>query len=190
MKKDAIYNDSWIFTLLLSTLLILAESVKTYTFTLPNITPRLSYSIILIPIIYLILNYITKKYGSKKSISSMCLSAVAVIVYLLIMTFALNQTFSIKPISGELCAYLISSMANIIIYNYLLNNSTLPWLLIFINYMCSCTIFHMFYTIIYLESVTTAHFWQSYFITLGIELIIVLIISIFDKTIKRGREYK
>ena len=120
----------------------------------------------------------------------MCLSAVAVIVYLLIMTFALNQTFSIKPISGELCAYLISSMANIIIYNYLLNNSTLPWLLIFINYMCSCTIFHMFYTIIYLESVTTAHFWQSYFITLGIELIIVLIISIFDKTIKRGREYK
>ena len=56
MKKDAIYNDSWIFTLLLSTLLILAESVKVYTFQIPKVLVNLSYSIILIPVIYLILN--------------------------------------------------------------------------------------------------------------------------------------
>jgi uncharacterized PurR-regulated membrane protein YhhQ (DUF165 family) len=190
MKKDAIYNDSWIFTLLLSTLLILAESVKVYTFQIPKISINISYSIILIPIIYLILNYIIKKYGSKKAISSMCLGAVAVILFLSIMSFSLNQQFSFKVISGELCAYLISSMLNILIYNYLLNNTTLPWPIIVINYLCSCAVFHMFYTLIYLESVTTLSFWKEYFITILIEFVIILVLSIIDKITRQGRDYK
>ena len=188
MKKDAIYNDSWIFIMLLSTLLILIESVKVYTFSIFNI--NLSYSIILIPLIYLILNYMLKKYDFKKALAAICLSAVAVILFIFIMSFTLNQSISFKLYSGELCAYLLSSMLNVIIYNYLMKNTKLPWSLIFINYLCSCTVFHMFYTLIYLDSVTTPLFWKEYFITIIIELIIVLFLSIIDKIIKRGRDYK
>lgn len=190
MKKDAIYNDSWIFTLLLSTLLILIESVKVYTFSIPKLDVHISYSIILIPLIYLILNYMLKKYSFKQAISAMCLSAVAVLLFIFIMSFTLNQSLSFRVYSGELCAYLLSSILNLVIYNYLMNNTKLPWSLIFINYLCSCTVFHMFYTLIYLESVTTPLFWKEYFITISIELVIVLFLSIIDKIIKRGRDYK
>jgi uncharacterized PurR-regulated membrane protein YhhQ (DUF165 family) len=186
MKKE-LYNDSWIFTLLLSTLLVLIESVKVYTFQIPKLLVNLSYAVILIPIIYLILNYIIKKYGVKQAISSMCLSAVAVILFIVIMSFALNQNIILKPLTGELCAYLISSILNIVIYNYLLNNTKLNALLVFTNYLCACTVFHMFYTLIYLESVTTALFWLEYFLTIFIELIIIVFLTIIDKIIKRGR---
>ena len=178
------------FYVIIIYILILAESVKVYTFQIPKISINISYSIILIPIIYLILNYIIKKYGSKKAISSMCLGAVAVILFLSIMSFSLNQQFSFKVISGELCAYLISSMLNILIYNYLLNNTTLPWPIIVINYLCSCAVFHMFYTLIYLESVTTLSFWKEYFITILIEFVIILVLSIIDKITRQGRDYK
>jgi len=48
----------------------------------------------------------------------------------------------------------------------------------------------MFYTLIYLESVTTLYFWKEYFITFGIEFIIVLFLSIIDKMTRQGRDYK
>ena len=42
------YNDSWIYIMLLSTLVILTESLKNYTFVL---TTKITYSVFLIPII-------------------------------------------------------------------------------------------------------------------------------------------
>ena len=46
------YDDSWMYILLLTTLTILTYSLATYTFKLTDI--RLTYSIFLLPILYLI----------------------------------------------------------------------------------------------------------------------------------------
>ena len=57
-KSDELYDDSWMYILLLTTLAILTESVKTYTFKINSIS--LSFSIILLPFVYLLTNYINK----------------------------------------------------------------------------------------------------------------------------------
>mgnify|MGYP003295337219 CR=1 FL=1 len=59
-------NDFWIYTMLLSTLVILIESLKTYLITIKD-TP-ITLAIFLVPIMYFIANYITKKFGSQRLI--------------------------------------------------------------------------------------------------------------------------
>ena len=46
------YDDSWMYILLLTTLTILTYSLATYTFKLTDI--RLTYSIFLLPILFII----------------------------------------------------------------------------------------------------------------------------------------
>ena len=76
-KKEP--DDSWLYILLISTVVILGEALKSYTFTIKGIT--LTYTIFVIPIIYLLTNYITKKYSYTKGVSAICLSTVAFVVF-------------------------------------------------------------------------------------------------------------
>ena len=64
----------WVYVLLLSTIVILAQSLKDYTFSFDNVT--LTYSIFIIPIIYFVTNFITKKYGYSKSIIGISISSI------------------------------------------------------------------------------------------------------------------
>ena len=73
-KQEELYDDSWLYILLLTTLSILLESLKTYKFQLMGVS--ISYAIILLPIVYLLVNYITKKYYYKKAVAAISISAV------------------------------------------------------------------------------------------------------------------
>lgn len=186
-NKKELYNDSWMFTLLLSTLVILVEALKSYTFKIGNI--NLTYSLVLLPLIYLITNFITKKYNFKKSISAICLSAVAMVLFVVVMCFAINRPFQIMSIAGEFSAYIVSQFVNLTIYCFLLNNTKSPFILVFANYMFSLVVFYMFYTLIYLNLIILDTFWIGYFITLLIQIVICLFLTAIDKKIVRGREY-
>ena len=59
-KSKNNYDDSWMYILLLTTVTILTYSLSSYTFDILGVS--LSYSLFILPIIYLIANYITKKY--------------------------------------------------------------------------------------------------------------------------------
>ena len=185
-KKDEIYNDSWIYILLLSTLVILLESLKNFTLDIGGAT--IMYSIFLLPLVYLITNYILKKYDYKKAIAAICLSATALVVFAVIMSFALRERFLISSVSGEFCGYVASQFVSLTIYNFLLNNTKSHIILVYLNYIFSLIIFYMFYTIIYLNMVILDSFWKSYFATLAIQIFICLPIAAIDKKIKRGRE--
>ena len=52
MKRVKKENDVWIYTLLLTTLAILVESLRTYTFKVFG--ADLSYSLFLLPVVYLL----------------------------------------------------------------------------------------------------------------------------------------
>ena len=58
-KEESLYDDCWMYILLLTTLVILLESLKTYTFKIAGV--HLTYAIFLLPFIYLLVNYIAKK---------------------------------------------------------------------------------------------------------------------------------
>lgn len=184
-KNDEIYNDSWLYILLLITLVILIESLKTYKFEISGV--NLTYGIFLLPLTYLLVNYITKKYNYKKGVAAIALSGVSLVFFVNIMSFALGERFMLSSISGEFCGYVASHFVSLTIYIFLLNNTKSPFILVFLNYIFSIIVFYMFYTLIYLNMIILDNFWNGYFTTLIIQSVVCLPITYIDKRIKRGR---
>ena len=184
--KESLYNDCWMYILLLTTLAILIESLKTYTFKISGV--RLTYSLFLLPFTYLIVNYITKKYDYKKAVSSIAISGVMFVCFSAIMSFAVGERLILSSISGEFCGYIVSHFISLTIYMFLLNNTKSPYILVLLNYLFALIVYYMFYTLIYLNTIILDNFWKGYFITLGIQVVLCIPIAIIDKKIKRGRE--
>ena len=178
-KKEDLYEDCWMYILLLTTLVIFLESLKTYTFEVAGVD--LTYSLLFLPLVYFITNYISKKYDYKKAVAAIAISGVFFVCFTAIVSFALGDRLILSSISGEFCAYVISQFINLTLYTYLSNNTSMPGTLIFINYMFSLIIYYMFYTLIYLEMVTVDSYWVGYFATLAIQIVICIPLAIADK---------
>ena len=177
-------NDFWIYTMLLSTLVILTESLKTYLITIKD-TP-ITLAIFLVPIMYFIANYITKKFGFMRTIFAIVISSVSLVGFVALMYFIIGGELNFSLISGQLIGYIISQLVNLFIYCFLLNNTTTPWPLLLINYLFAFIVFYMVYTVIQAYMIIKATFWMGYFITLAIQFIEAIILTIIDKQIKRG----
>lgn len=180
------YNDSWVYILLLTTLTILIQSIKAYKFMINGSV--ISYSVLLIPGVFFISNYISKKYDYKKAIAAIAISGVVFTCYVMLVSYSLGRGFAIKSIAGDLCGYIVAQFVNLMIYEFLLNNTTSPHILVFLNYLFAIIIYYMFYTLINLNMVIQDGYWTKYFITMIIEFILCFPITIMDKYIKRGRE--
>lgn len=185
-NQKEVYDDSWMYILLLTTLIILIESLKNYTFITNNVS--ITYSIFLLPFIYLITNYITKKYGYRKSIVAISISGVSLVLFVAIMAFSMGGRIDFSNISGQFCGYVVSQFVNLAIYTFLLENTNSPFFLIYLEYLFSLIVFYMFYILIYLEMLIVDNFWLGYFTVFGIQMILCLPLSIIDKKIKRGLE--
>jgi len=154
----------WVYVLLLSTIVILAQSLKDYTFSFDNVT--LTYSIFILPIIYFVTNYITKKYGYAKSVIGISVSGVVLVLFSMIMSFAIGKDFSFYDICGGFCGYVISQFVNLTIYQFLLVNTTGSFILIYLTYLFAFVVNYLFYTLIYMDLLVFDNYWVSYFATL------------------------
>ena len=188
MKKKQLeeeYDDCWIYILLLTTLTILIQSVKSYKFTVMG--SLISYNIFLIPGIYFLVNYICKKYDYKKAIAAIAISGVIFVGFMVTIEFALGRGLVLSSLVGDFCGYVISQFINLMIYVFLLNNTRSPFILVYMTYLFSIIIYYMIYTLIYLNLVIQDGYWIKYFVTIGIECLLCLPITILDKQIRRGR---
>ncbi|MDD5888292.1 MAG: hypothetical protein PUC82_02255 [bacterium] len=186
-KAKKTYDDSWMYILLLTTLTILLYSLSTYKFSIAGIT--LTYSVLGLPLIFFITNYITKKYNYAKAISAISISGVSMVLFILIMNFVLGKSTILSSMSGHFCGYVISQFVNLMIYYFILQNTSAKPLLVFLTYLFSLIVFYMFYTLIYLNMVVEANYWKGYFISLGLQSVICLVLTIIDnKLIKRGKD--
>ena len=185
MKKNKKENDVWIYVLLLTTLLILTESLKTYTFRVMEVD--LTFSLFLLPIAYFLIDLIAKKYDYKRAIAAIAVSAVRFTSFSFIMAYFIESNYILRSISGEFCAYVVSSFVNLTIYMFLLNNTETPQILVIFNYIFSLVVYYMFYTLIYLNMIIFDTYWMGYFITLSIQVFICIGLSIVDRKIKRGQ---
>lgn len=183
-KDEIIYNDCWMYILLLTTLVILIESLKSYNFKIFGV--YLTYSVFLLPLVYFLANYITKKYDYKKTIAAISISGVISVCFPVVMAFAMGKTITLSSLSGEFCAYIVSQFVNLTIYIFLLNNTKSPRIMIFLNYMFALIVYYMFYTLIYLNLIVLDNFWEGYLLTLVIQFIICIPIALIDKAVKRG----
>ena len=176
----------WVYVLLLSTIVILAQSLKDYTFSFDNVT--LTYSIFILPIIYFVTNYITKKYGYAKSVIGISVSGVVLVLFSMIMSFAIGKDFSFYDICGGFCGYVISQFVNLTIYQFLLVNTTGSFILIYLTYLFAFVVNYLFYTLIYMDLLVFDNYWVSYFATLILQGILCFLLTFFDINIKRGLE--
>lgn len=185
MKKIKKENDAWIYVLLLTTLLILAESLKTYTFKLMDV--ELTFSIFLLPIVYFLIGIIAKKFDYKRAIAAIAVSGIVFVSFTFLVAYFVDTNFILRSISGEFCAYILSAFICLTIYEFVLNNTESPRILIILNYMFSLIIYYMFYTLMYLNMLVSGNYWTGYCITLIIQLFICIGLAIIDKKVKMGQ---
>lgn len=176
----------WVYVLLLSTIVILAHSLKDYTFYVENLS--LTYAIFILPIVYFVTNYITKKYGYAKSVIGIAISGLLLVLFALVMSFVIGRNFSFYDISGEFCGYVVSQFVNLTIYQFLLVNTTGSFILTFLTYMFAFVVYYLFYTLLYMNLLVFDNYWVSYFSTLILQGMLCLLLTFFDVHIKRGLE--
>lgn len=180
MKKE-VQNDLWIYILLQSALLIFVESLKTYHFKMYG--HLISLSIPILPFIFLILNIIIKKYGEKKALLSIVISSIVSVLFIFLMSFAMKKTFDFAIYRGELLSYCISQLINIFLYRFIEKNTKKSYPIIFLSYIFSLIIFHMIYTLSYLDTTILDGYWIRYLLNLTIEVLVCIPITIIDKKI-------
>ena len=185
MKKNKKETDLWIYVLLLTTLVILTESLKTYTFKIFGV--NLTYSLILLPVTYLLIGIIAKKFDYKKAIAAIAVSAVIFVSFAFIIAYFIDGNFILRSISGEFCAYVLSAFTFLTIYVFLLNNTESPQLIVAVNFLFSLVVYYMFYTLLYMDLVVTETYWAGYILTLIIQFPICICLSIIDNKTPRGQ---
>lgn len=183
-KTKQKYNDCWMYILLLSTLVILTESIKTFNFSLFKV--EMTVATFLIPFIFAITNYITKKYGFRRTLTGIIVSAISVVLFVIIMNFAIGRTIEFGSLTGGLLGYLISQIVNTMIYKFLLVNTNSPYILVLLNYIFGYIVFYMIYTIMHLDMIILDTFWISYFVVLVIQSIMSIGLALLDKKILVG----
>lgn len=176
----------WVYVLLLSTIVILAHSLKDYTFYVENLS--LTYAIFILPVVYFVTNYITKKYGYAKSVIGIAISGLLLVLFALVMSFVIGRNFSFYDISGEFCGYVVSQFVNLTIYQFLLVNTTGLFILTFLTYMFAFVVYYLFYTLLYMNLLVFDNYWVSYFSTLILQGMLCLLLTFFDVHIKKGLE--
>ena len=185
-KKKEKYDDSWMYILLLSTLTIFTYSLSTYTFKLWDV--KLTYSLFLLPILFMLTDYILKKYNYKKAVNSILISSVSMILFVVIMTLSIGKELTLGSFAGHFSALVIAQLFNLTIYSFLLNNTSLSFVLVFVNNIFSLVIFYLNYTLLNLNTINIDNYWKGYFLTLLLQIPICLLLAYFDKKIKRGIE--
>ena len=176
----------WVYVLLLSTIVVLAHSLKDYTFYVENLS--LTYAIFILPVVYFVTNYITKKYGYAKSVIGIAMSGLLLVLFALVMSFVIGRNFSFYDISGEFCGYVVSQFVNLTIYQFLLVNTTGSFILTFLTYMFAFVVYYLFYTLLYMNLLVFDNYWVSYFSTLILQGMLCLLLTFFDVHIKKGLE--
>ena len=180
MKKE-VQNDLWDYILLQSALLIFIESLKTYHFKMYG--HLISLSIPILPFIFLILNIIIKKDGGKKALLSIVISSIISVLFIFLMSFAMKKTFDFAIYRGELLSYCISQLLDIFLYRFIEKYTKKTYPIVFLSYIFSLIIFHMVYTLSYLDTTILDGYWIRYLLNLTIEVLVCIPIAIIDKQI-------
>lgn len=155
--------------------------MKTYNIDIKN--NIISLSIPMIPFLFLINNYISKKFGYKKGLLSIIVSSISVTLFIILMSFSMNKVFDFSIYKGELLSYIISQLLNLIIYRYIQHNTKASYPVVFLSYVFSLIIFHMVYTLSYLDTTILDGYWIRYLLNISIEIIVCICITVLDKKV-------
>lgn len=193
MKKKNIsleekYEEFWIYILLLTTLVIFLSSLKSYTFRLMGV--ELTYAVLFLPLIYFVANYITKMFDYKKTVAAIAISGVMSICFLAIVSFAMGKNLILTKHSADFCGYVVSQFFNLTLYQFLVSNKKNTLINLFIVNLLSLIIFYFFYSLINIKDISYGTYWLGYGLTIVIQGIICIPLTILDFKIKKKENKK
>lgn len=178
-KKKELYDDSWLYILILITLVILSQSLKNYGFTISGIS--LSYGIFILPFLFFIPNYILKKYGYERSIVAISGSGLSLVLFFLIINFSVGKEINMLDICGDFLGYVGAQFVGLTIYNFLFKNTNCSYILLFFMYLFDLIVFYLIYTLFNMNLLLTDSYWNGYFLTLVLQSILCVAITYLDK---------
>lgn len=176
-------QEAWIFIFFQTALVILMESIKTYKLNIFNIS--ISYSMFVIPFLLFLSHYITKKYNVRYALLGIFISGLVTLLFMIAMSFALGKVMIVGDYLGELLAYLVCQIINVAFYLYIINNTKEHKVIVLLNYIFSLLFFHIIYTLYYLNYIELNNFWFKYILTIVLETIVLIPLTIIDKKIKK-----
>lgn len=193
MKKKNIsleekYEEFWIYILLLTTLVIFLSSLKSYTFKLMGVD--LTYAVFFLPLIYFIANYITKMFDYKKTVAAIAISGVMSICFLAIISFATGKNLILTKHSADFCGYVVSQFFNLTLYQFLVSNKKNTLINLFIINLLALIIFYFFYSLINIKDISYGTYWLGYGLTIVIQGIICIPLTVLDFKIKKKENKK
>lgn len=177
-------NDIFMLSMLLSVTCVLAVALKTYQFTLFG--NNLTFSLFVVPFIIFISNYITKKYGFKNSLFSICVSSLMIVAFLLLIYDLTNREAIISEMFGLTITYFGSLFINLLIYYYVIFNMTSKSIMIGLNYVFVCFLNSFLYLLFFHDMVLSNTLWMELTITIIIQLVISIGLTYIDRKIERG----
>jgi len=175
-----------IYAFLLSTVLICLHVMGRFTFEIDEVT--IGYSVILFSTVYFITNVITKKFDFRKSVFAILISMFALMIFIYLSKFLNGKTLDNYVIFGEVFAYLISQLLNLIIYYYLLVNTELKARWIYLNYVFSLGTYYFISILFATKIIMTEIFWPTVFCSLILSAILAIMYAFYDMFIERGHE--
>ncbi len=178
-------ENLYVYIFLLSAVWICLYVMSRFGLVIHGLT--IGYSTILLPTIYFITNVITKKFDFKQSIFAILISSVAMLIFVYFSRFVNTKVVDYFIIYGQVFAYIMSQLINLIIYYYLLVNTDLKARWIFLTYLFSTMVYYFIAILFSTRLVFASAFWPTFFTSIGFSTIFAIMYSFYDSMIQRGQ---
>lgn len=140
----------------------------------------ISLSAFIYPVVFYVLNMITKKFGYHKGLEAMFISAGVMILFMLGSGFIFHKEITIMTYLGFFVSYVSSCFIDLIIYYYLFMNTVVPKIALFTNYLFVVMVNELIYLTFSLNGVLANDFWIVFVLEVGIQSVLAFIFTIYD----------
>ena len=175
-----------VYLLLLSTVLICLHVMGRFELKISTVT--VGFSTLLFPTVYFISNIITKKFDFKKTIVAVLTSSIAMVLFVYLSKYLNAKVVDYFVIYGEVFAYIISQLLNLLIYYYLLVNTELKARWIYLTYLFSIMAYHFIAILFSTRIIITDTFWITFFCSVVLSAIIAIMYGFYDCMVPRGQD--
>ena len=171
--------------LLLSSFTYLFSTLINYSFTYKH--NNITYAIFILPVIFIILNYINKNNSTKDSLITIICSLILLFLLTILVNFTLGGTIDFIYLSKLIGLLFIVEFINIILYTFFKNKTDLNYLILFIHYLILFIIFNTIYILLSINTFTFGYFIKNYVIIIVIEFILSFLFGLLDKFILKRK---
>ena len=171
--------------MLLSSFTYLFSILISYTFIYKS--NSITYSIFILPIIFLILNYINENNTTKNSFITIISSLLIIFLLTILVNFTIGSNINFIFLIKLIRILFIVEFINIILYIFFKNKTNLNYIILFIHYLLLFILFDFIYILFYINTFTFSYFIKNYIIIIIIQVFLSLIVGLLDKLLLKRK---